>query len=113
MTLTREPNVATILRIMLESHEAAVDYMTPLGLHHIMWGGHHYGPAPWWDTYKRDDWNPVYYHRADCSGLASIARRPAATRLASIIVRCGRILANLNTCPEQFLLWFHHVPWES
>ena len=59
----------TIARIMLESHEAVVDYMTPLGLHHIMWGGHHYGPAPWWDTEQRDDWNPVYYHRADERGL--------------------------------------------
>ena len=56
---------AAIARVMLESREAVVDYMTPLGLHHLMWGGHHYGPAPWWDKEKRDDWNPVYYHRAD------------------------------------------------
>jgi len=53
MTLTHEPKaLATIARIMLGSHEALVDYMTPLGLHHIMWGGHHYGPAPWWDTFS-------------------------------------------------------------
>ena len=70
MTFTHEPKATeTIARIMLESHEALVDYMTPLGLHHIMWGGHHYGPAPWWDTEPRADWNPVYYHRADERGL--------------------------------------------
>ena len=57
------------MRLMLESHEAAVNYMTPLGLHHLFWGGHHYGPAPWWDTEKRDDWNPVYYHKADAFGI--------------------------------------------
>ena len=70
MTFTRDQKaVDAITRVMLESHEALVDYMTPLGLHHIMWGGHHYGPAPWWDKEKRDDWNPTYYHRADERGL--------------------------------------------
>src|SRR5205085_11830948 len=58
MTFTRDPKaVETIARIMLESHDALVDYMTPLGLHHLMWGGHHYGPAPWWDKESRPDWN--------------------------------------------------------
>ncbi len=70
MTFTQDPKaVETIAGIMLGSREAAVDYMTPLGLHHIMWGGTHYGPAPWWDTEPRADWNPVYYHRADELGL--------------------------------------------
>ncbi len=71
MTLTHDARAqsATIVRLMLESHEAVVNYMTPLGLHHLMWGGHHYGPAPWWDKEKRDDWNPVYYHKADAFGI--------------------------------------------
>src|SRR5918993_1543563 len=70
MTLTRDPKaLAVVERVMLESHEALVDYMTPLGLHHIMWGGHPYGPAPWENKFERADWNPVYYHRADAAGL--------------------------------------------
>ena len=66
MALTHDAGAAaTIVRLMLASHDAVVNYMTPLGLHHLMWGGHHYGPAPWWDKEKRDDWNPVYYHKAN------------------------------------------------
>src|SRR4029079_3660917 len=60
MTFTHDRNAATaIIRVMLESHEAVVDYMTPLGLHHIMWGGHHYGPAPWWGEGGPPGLNPV------------------------------------------------------
>ena len=58
-----------LTRLMIESHEALVDYMTPLGLHHIMWPGHHYGPAPWWDKGERTDWTSIYYHRADDEGI--------------------------------------------
>ncbi|MGZ8545621.1 MAG: alpha-glucuronidase family glycosyl hydrolase, partial [Flavisolibacter sp.] len=59
----------TISRIMLSSYESMVNYMTPLGLHHIMGTGHHFGPAPWVDNVGRDDWNPVYYHKADAKGI--------------------------------------------
>ena len=60
--------VAPVTAMLLASREAVVDYMTPLGLHHLMATGHHYGPGPWVDN-LRPDWNPVYYHRADGSGL--------------------------------------------
>lgn len=113
MTFTREPKVAgTIARIMLESHEALVDYMTPLGLHHIMWGGHHYGPAPWWDTEPRADWNPVYYHRADERGLGFDRTASGSSTLSQYHLPVRDRFENLATCPEAFLLWFHHVPWE-
>src|SRR5206468_11191700 len=70
MTLTNDSKAAAaIARIMLESYQALVDYMTPLGLHHIMWGSHHYGPAPWCDTEQRADWNPTYHPRANDAGL--------------------------------------------
>ena len=70
MTLTHDREAkAAIARIMLGSYEAAVDSMMPLGLHHIMWPGHHYGPAPWWARDVRPDWNSVYYHRADERGV--------------------------------------------
>jgi alpha-glucuronidase len=113
MTLTRDgPAVAAVARILLESREAAVDYMMPLGLHHIMWKGHHYGPQPWWDKEPRPDWNPVYYHRADAAGIG-FDRTPAG----SDAIRCyfppvRDRFANLETCPEELLLWFHHVPWD-
>jgi alpha-glucuronidase len=113
MTLTHDAQAVEIIaRIMIESHEALVDYMTPLGLHHIMWGGHHYGPAPWWDTEKRDDWNPVYYHRADERGLGFDRTKTGSDSLSQYHPPVRDMLANLKTCPEKFLLWFHHVPWD-
>lgn len=113
MTFTHDPKaIEAIARIMLESHEALVDYMTPLGLHHIMWGGHHYGPAPWWDKEGRADWNPVYYHRADERGLG-FDRTPTGSNAVSQYHPPVRDrFASLTTCPEKFLLWFHHVPWD-
>jgi alpha-glucuronidase len=113
MTFTHEPKKArTIARIMLESHEALVNYMTPFGLHHIMWGGHHYGPAPWWDTESRDDWNPVYYHRADERGLGFDRTATGSNTVSQYHPPVRDIFANLKTCPEAFMLWFHHVRWE-
>ncbi|HKS40746.1 MAG TPA: alpha-glucuronidase family glycosyl hydrolase [Blastocatellia bacterium] len=113
MTLTRDAQAVKIItRVMLESHEALVDYMTPLGLHHIMWGGHHYGPAPWWDTEKRDDWNPVYYHRADERGLGFDRTKTGSDSLSQYHPPVRDRFADLKTCPEKFLLWFHHVPWD-
>ncbi len=113
MTLTRQPQaVASLVRILLESHEALVDYMTPLGLHHIMWGGHHYGPAPWWDTEKRDDWNPVYYHKADATGIGFDRTTTGSNTVSQYFPAVRDRFANLSTCPEKFLLWFHHVNWD-
>jgi alpha-glucuronidase len=113
MTLVHDPaTVETITKIMLESHEAIVDYMTPLGLHHIMWGGHHYGPAPWWNTFPRDDWNPVYYHRADTKGLGFDRTATGSDTVLQYHEPVRSMFANLKTCPDEFLLWFHHVPWD-
>jgi alpha-glucuronidase len=113
MTLTHDRRTAeTIARIMLESHEALVDYMTPLGLHHLFWGGHHYGPAPWWNTEPRDDWNPVYYHRADSQGLGFDRTVTGSDTVSQYHQPIRDQFSNLNTCPEKFLLWFHHVPWD-
>jgi alpha-glucuronidase len=86
--------------------------MTPLGLHHIMWGGHHYGPAPWWDKEKRDDWNPVYYHKADANGIGFDRTKTGSKTVADYSPALRKEYANIDTCPEKFLLWFHHVPWD-
>jgi alpha-glucuronidase len=113
MTLTRDPkSMITIVRMMLESHEAVVNYMTPLGLHHIMWGGHHYGPAPWWDKEGRADWNPVYYHKADERGLGFDRTKTGSNSVSQYHTPVSNQFSNLSTCPEKFLLWFHHVPWD-
>jgi alpha-glucuronidase len=113
MTLTHDARAAQVMaRIMVESHEAVVDYMTPLGLHHLFWGGHHYGPAPWWDTEKRADWNPVYFHRADARGIGFDRTATGSNTVAQYHDAVRRRFENLDSCPEKFLLWFHHVPWD-
>lgn len=113
-TLTHDARaVATIVRLMLESHEAAVNYMTPLGLHHLMWGGHHYGPAPWWDTEKRDDWNPVYYHKADSVGVGFDRTKTGSNTVSQYHPSVRDQFADSQKCPEKFLLWFHHVSWDQ
>ncbi|HEV2764222.1 MAG TPA: alpha-glucuronidase family glycosyl hydrolase [Pyrinomonadaceae bacterium] len=113
MTLTREPRaVASVTRLMLESHDAAVNYMTPLGLHHIMWGGHHYGPAPWENKFERADWNPVYYHRADARGLGFDRTPKGSNALRQYHPPVRARFADPSTTPEKYLLWFHHVRWD-
>ncbi len=113
MTLTHDAHaLKTITRLMLESHEAVVNYMTPLGLHHLFWGGHHYGPAPWWDTEKRDDWNPVYYHKADAFGIGFDRTKSGSNTVSQYHEPVRRQFSQLDQCPEKFLLWFHHVAWD-
>jgi len=113
MTFTHNAKAAaTLARLMVESHEALVDYMTPLGLHHIMWAGHHYGPQPWWDKEPRPDWNPVYYHRADEKGLGFDRTATGSNSVSQYHPPVRDQFASLATCPEEFLLWFHHVPWD-
>ncbi len=112
MTLTREPpTVATIKKMMLESHDALVDYMTPLGLHHQMWGGHHYGPAPWWNTYSRDDWNPTYYNKADAGGIGFDRTKTGSNTVSQYFPPARDEFSDLNKIPEKYLLWFQHVAW--
>lgn len=96
---------------MLASREALVNYMTPLGLNHIMGTGHHYGPAPWVSNAGRADWNPVYYHKADSIGIGFNRTASGSNALLQYAPEIRSNFENINTCPEKFLLWFHHVPW--
>lgn len=113
MSLTREPKaVAAMRKILLESHEAAVNYMTPLGLHHQMWGGHHYGPAPWWNTFERADWNPVYYNKASENSIGFDRTKTGSDTIRQYSPTVADEFSNLKTIPEKYLLWFHHVPWD-
>jgi alpha-glucuronidase len=101
-----------IKQMMLTSHQTAVDYMMPLGLHHIFAWDHHYGPEPWCDVPgARADWLPRYYHRADSVGLGC---NRTTTGSNAVSQYCAPLKDEFNSpenCPEQFLLWFHHVPW--
>jgi alpha-glucuronidase len=104
--------VQPVLAMMMGSREAVVDYMTPLGLHHLMDTGHHYGPGPWVNNLKRADWNPTYYHRADASGIG-FERGPAGSDATSqYSPGVAAQFSNLKKTPENLLLWFHHVPWD-
>ena len=113
MTLTHDAQAAhKVVQLMLASHDAVVNYMTPLGLHHLMWGGHHYGPAPWWDKEKRDDWNPVYYHKANTLGIGFDRTRTGSNTVNQYHLPVRRQFSDVRQCPEKLLLWFHHVAWD-
>ncbi|TFW15680.1 alpha-glucuronidase family glycosyl hydrolase [Duganella callida] len=113
--LTFSPDVrvtAPVVDMLMMSRETVVNYMTPLGLHHIMGTGHHYGPAPWVDNLERPDWNPVYYHRADSKGIGFDRTASGTNALEQYAPEIARQYADPHTTPEQFLLWFHHLPWD-
>ena len=98
--------------MMLQSREAVVDYMMPLGLHHLFAWGHHYGPEPWCNIPgARPDWMPSYYHKADKHGIGFDRSSTGSNATAQYPVDLARQYDNPDTCPEPYLLWFHHVPW--
>ncbi|MCE4553081.1 alpha-glucuronidase family glycosyl hydrolase [Roseateles cellulosilyticus] len=112
-TFTARPAARdAIVALMMGSREAVVDYMTPLGLHHLMGTGHHYGPAPWVDNLERADWNPVYFHRAGRDGIG-FDRSPAGSNgVAQYAPSVARLWSDPRTTPPELLLWFHHLPWD-
>lgn len=104
--------VSPVVEMMMGSRQAVVDYMTPLGLHHLMATGHHYGPGPWVDDLERADWNPTYYHRADGRGIG-FDRGPGGSNAAGQYApELARRFGSLRTVPDDYLLWFHHVSWD-
>lgn len=106
--------VEPMKRLMLDSREACVNYMMPLGLHHIFKADHHYGPEP--DGNQEHfpmEWRPVYYHKADSAGIGFNRSTGNGGTGATRQYRepyCS-LYDDVSTCPEQYLLWFHHVPW--
>ena len=104
---------AQLLKVMLDSREACVSYMMPLGLHHIFAGGHHYGPEPWYSPRGvRADWTPPYYHRADSIGLGFDRTLTGSANVQQYPESLCSLYNDINTCPENLLAWFHHVPWD-
>jgi len=104
--------VKPVVAMMMGSHEAVVDYMMPLGLHHLFDTGHHYGPGPWVDNLSRADWNPTYYHRADAQGVGFDRGPKGSNAVAQYSPKVAATFADVRKTPEQFLLWFHHLPWD-
>ncbi|MCR5159273.1 MAG: alpha-glucuronidase [Prevotella sp.] len=104
---------AQMLQVMLDSREACVSYMMPLGLHHIFAGNHHYGPEPWYSPRGvRKDWTPPYYHRADSVGLGFDRTLTGSANVRQYPEALCRLYNDISTCPENLITWFHHVPWD-
>ena len=103
--------IKPVKEIMLNSRETTVQYMTPLGLHHIMGYGHHYGPAPWVDKAARADWTCTYYHKADSNGIGFDRTITGSNAIAQYKTEVQKQWNDTATCDEKFLLWFHHLPW--
>jgi alpha-glucuronidase len=102
-----------LIHVMLASREACVNYMMPLGLHHIFAGSHHYGPEPWYSPRGvRADWTPPYYHKADSIGLGFNRTLSGSANVKQYPAELCSLYNDINTCPENLLTWFHHVPWD-
>jgi alpha-glucuronidase len=114
MTFSTEKECAKQIKsMMLDSHETAVRYMTPLGLHHIMGWSHHYGPAPWIANKQRADWTSVYYHKADTLGIGFNRTTSGSNALSNYSAGIQKKFENADSIPEKYLLWFHHVNWRD
>jgi alpha-glucuronidase len=103
--------VENINTMMMSSREHVVNYMTPLGLHHLMGWSHHYGPAPWIKDKPRVDWTSVYFHRADSAGIGFNRTSTGSNALEQYERPVQELFGSLANCPEEYLLWFHHVSW--
>jgi alpha-glucuronidase len=113
-TFSNDPEVVAALRgMMMASREAVVNYMTPLGIVHIMAEGHHYGPGPWVDGLSRADWTSVYYHRADQEGIGFDRTETGSNAVEQYFSPLREQYASREKVPLELLLFFHHVGWDE
>jgi len=113
LTFSRDPRFLAIAgRMMMPSRQAAVDFMTPLGLTHQMSTSGHYGPGPWTNDLARPEWNPTYYSRADAAGIGFDRTGKGSNALARYTPSVAAQWADPTKIDENYLLWFHHVPWD-
>jgi alpha-glucuronidase len=107
--------VTTIVDLMMSSRETFVNYTMPLGLHHLI-GGDHYAPQPQNNQAQRRDWTATYYHQADANGIGFDRTRVANGKGNDAVDQYFKPLSDQfndpATCPDKFLLWFHHLPWD-
>ena len=114
MTWGNDPTlVEPIVDMMMQSREAVVNYMTPLGLHHLMATGHHFGPGPWVNDLPREDWNPTYFHRADAAGIGFDRAQSGSNAVAQYSPKIAACFDARDCVPEELLLWFHRVGWDE
>jgi alpha-glucuronidase len=113
MTWSNEPGVvAKIQKMMAGSWEACVDYMMPIGLHHIFAEVHHYGPQPDYVHPVRPEWSPTYYHKAAADGIGFDRSSKGSNAVSQYHKPLSELWDSPKTCPEKYLLWFHHLPWD-
>lgn len=105
--------VRTIQKMMMDSRETIVNYMTPLGLHHIMARNHHYGPGPWVKDAGREDWTSVYYHKADSIGVGFNRTANGSNAVSQYFPEVAKQYGDINQVPEKYLLWFHRLKWSD
>ncbi|WP_304517638.1 alpha-glucuronidase family glycosyl hydrolase [Cecembia rubra] len=114
MTFSNDPEVIKTMKgIMMNSYEILVNYMTPLGLHHIMARSHHWGPGPWVTGGGRDDWTATYYHKANSDSIGFDRTETGSNALAQYAHEWKEIWGDSETIPLEFLLWFHRMPWNK
>ncbi len=112
-TAWSEQFLEPVKQMMLQSREAAVNYMMPLGFHHLFAANEHYGPGPWWAPVGvRHDWTPPYYHKADTKGVGFDRTFAGSNAVSQYHEPLGSQFNDLATCPDRYLLWFHHLPWD-
>lgn len=113
LTLTSDKSAAAkISDMMMKSREAVTDYMTPLGLHHLMGWSDHWGPEPWCDIPgAREDWMPRYYHKAADDGLGFNRSSTGSNAVEQYQEPLKSLYDNPKLCPKEYVLWFHHLPW--
>lgn len=112
-TFGNDPSlIGALLPLMMQSRETVVNYMTPLGLHHLMGWSHHYGPGPWIKDKPRADWTSVYYHQAGKDGIGFDRTHSGSDALSQYAPEVRARFENPKTCPDEYLLWFHHLPWD-
>ncbi|MEO7414310.1 MAG: alpha-glucuronidase family glycosyl hydrolase [Opitutaceae bacterium] len=104
--------VRPVVAMLLASREAMVNFSMPLGLHHIMARSHHQGPGPWVAGGSRPDWTSLYYHRADEKGVGFDRTAKGSDALGQYAPEVAKVWSDLATCPDDLLLWFHHLPWD-
>ncbi len=113
LTFSNDPDfIVPALDIMMRSRQAVVDYMTPLGLAHLMDTGHHYGPGPWVSDLARPEWNPTYYHQADKDGIGFDRTASGSNAVAQYAKVPAARFATVKEVGDEYLLWFHHLPWQ-
>lgn len=113
-TFSNDPALLTpVVDLMMKSRQAVVDYMTPLGLVHIMGTDHHYGPGAWVSNQSRAEWNPVYYHKADATGIGFDRTATGSNAVSQYKAPLSQTFGTRATVPNDFLLFFHHVGWQD